>query len=112
MDSSGSQTKLSEAEGNRVGKLGGIGEKMRVQHRTIVRSPDRGEDEWASEALQEFFNKDKVFRGGKGGGRLKTGGKTSTQSDTIGTDIGNKSRGRGRKRTVGREELEKGVSTP
>merc|ERR1719180_266585 len=106
MDSSGSQTKLSEAEGSRVGKLGGIGGKMRVQHRTIVRSPDRGEDEWASEALQEFFNKDKVFRGGKGGG------KTSTQTDTIGPDIGNKSRGRGRKRTVEREELENEVSTP
>merc|ERR1719234_534733 len=105
MDSSGSQTKLSEAEGNRVGKLGGIGEKMRVQHRTIVRSPDRGEDEWASEALQEVFNKDKVFRGGKGGGKLKTGGKPSTQADTT-------TRGRGRKRSVEREELERGVSTP
>ena len=110
--SSGSQTKLSEAEGKRVGKLGGIGGKMRVQHQTIVRSPDRGEDEWASGALQDFFNNDKVFRGGKGGGRLKTGGKTSTQTDTMGSNIGNTSRGRGRKRTVEREELAKEVSTP
>ena len=110
--SSGTQNVLSNSA-PRVGKFGGVGEKKRIQHRSLLKSPDisEGEDEWASEALQEFFNKDKVFKGsGRGGGRLK-GGKNSVQTERD-SDIGNTSRGRGRKRTVGREELLEGVSTP
>ena len=106
---SSSGLQISETEDRIVGKLGGLGEKRRVQHRPIVRSPDRGEEEWASEALQDFFNKDKVFGGGTGGDRLK-GVKTSTQIDK-GSDIGNSSRGKGKK-TVVNEEPGEGVSTP
>jgi len=100
--SSGSQIRISKTEDRIVGKLGGLRE-----HRPLVRSPDRGEEEWASEALQEFFNKDKVFGGGRGGGRL-IGGKTQVDK---GSDIGNSSRGKGRK-TVASVEPEEGISTP
>ena len=61
---SSSGLQISETEDRIVGKLGGLGEKRRVQHRPIVRSPDRGEEEWASEVGvggTAFFKKMNIF---------------------------------------------------